>query len=293
MTGSRQLEPVVSNPPRTWPRRVRRLVVIALCTYMAVVVVVAFLQSHLIYFPSRDYFADPAKVNLPYEDLTLTTADGERVHAWHIPRESAVATVIVFHGNAGNMADRLIHAKSFHQMGYSVLLVEYRGYGRSTGRPSERGTYLDAEAAWAYLAETRGEPPGRIILYGESLGGAVAIELAARHTPAALVVECTFTSLADVAAIHYPLIPARWLLVHRYESERKVGRITCPKLFLHGQDDTLVPMRLARRLFEAAAEPKQFLETPGGHNDGGFLYSPEYGRKVQEYLSETLARQQP
>jgi hypothetical protein len=171
-------------------------------------------------------------------------------------------------------------------MGYSALVFDYRGYGGSGGTPDEKGLYRDAEAAWRYLVETRGQPSQRIVLLGRSLGAAVAIELASRHSPAALITECAFTSLVDIGRQEYPLLPVSLLCTERYESVRKVPRITCPKLFFHGAADEIIPLTNGRRLFEAAAEPKRFVQTGGGHNTSGF----EYDRASVELLRDWLDR---
>ena len=275
----------------SWSRRKRaggRLIVIAALTYVGVCVVLGLVQSKLIYFPTRDYAATPADVGLAFEDLTLRTRDGVAIAAWYIAHGEPRGSVIFFHGNAGNMSDRLPTIQALHRLGLSVLLVDYRGYGRSEGKPSEKGTYEDADAAWRYLVETRGESPDRTVLFGRSLGGAVAIELARRRNPAALVVESTFTNLLDIGRLHYPLLPVRLILTYRYDSLSKVPRITCPKLFIHGIDDTLIPFENGRRLYDAAAEPKQFLETPGGHNEGGFMYSPAFVERLHRFLAGVL-----
>ena len=273
-------------------RVVRRLLGVTLTTvvtvYVVVCAVVFSLQARLIYFPDRDYWTTPGEVGLTFDDLTLTTEDGLSLAAWYVPHAEAKGTVLFCHGNAGNIADRVESLKSFHYLGYNVLIFDYRGYGRSEGKPNEIGTYRDAEAAWQYLIETRGETPERIVLFGRSLGGAVAIDLATRHTPGALVVESTFTSVVDVGKKHYPFLPVGLLCTYRYESIKKVPWLSCPKLFIHGTDDKLVPIANGRRLFDAAAEPKGFMETPGGHNVGGFEYSPEYTRKLREWLDGAL-----
>ncbi|MBU0718760.1 MAG: alpha/beta hydrolase [Planctomycetes bacterium] len=270
-----------------------RLVVTASATYVAVCILVAIFQTHLIYFPSRDVHTTPADIGMDFEDVTLRTSDGLSIAAWYVPRSEAKATVLYCHGNAGNIADLLVTIQQLHQLGYNVLVFDYHGFGQSEGRPSERGTYLDAEAAWAYLVETRAEPPARIVVFGHSLGGAVAIELAARHEPAALVAESTFTSLADVAATHHPLLPVRVMLVHRYESIAKIARVKCPKLFLHGGSDWLIPIAQGRTLYDTASSPKEFIETPGGHNTSGFTYSPEYSEKVAGFIDEALTGSRP
>jgi fermentation-respiration switch protein FrsA (DUF1100 family) len=265
-----------------------RLTVIVLLTYVGVCVVVTFLQARLIYFPSAHYHATPADLGLSFEDLALKTSDDVSIAAWYVPHPHANHSVIFCHGNAGNMSDRLHSIKLLHDMGLAVLIFDYRGYGRSSGRPSEQGTYDDAEAAWRYLVETRGQSPDSLVLFGRSLGGAVAIDLASRHRPAALVVESTFTSLVDVGRLHYPLLPVRLLMSYRYESISKVHVIDCPKLFIHGLDDEIVPLSNGRRLFEAASEPKRFIETPGDHNNSGFTHSRRYADKLQVYLQDVL-----
>lgn len=277
-----------SAKAKSWTRRVVRLAAIVILTYVGVCVLVSLLQSKLIYFPSREYHSTPADVGLSFEDLTLTTDDGLGIAAWYVPRNEAKGTVIFCHGNAGNMADRLFIMQFFHKLGYHVFIFDYRGYGRSEGQPEEEGTYLDALAAWRFVQETKNEPPSRIVIVGRSLGGAVAIDLALRHPPAALVVEATFTSLTDVGRFHYPLLPVRWLLRYRYESIDKVSRLDCPKQFYHGRDDTLIPLENGRKLFEAAAEPKEFIETPGGHNSAGFAWSSEYTERLAMFLDEAI-----
>ena len=273
--------------------RWRRLLLVVLLTYLVVCMLVAWLQARLIYFPTHEYTQNPGDVGLEFEDLTLETGDGERIAAWYVPAQPNRGSIIFSHGNAGNMSDRLHLLQRFHHLGYNALIFDYRGYGRSTGSPGEAGTYLDAEAAWDYLVKTRGEVPGRIALFGRSLGGAVAVELARRHRPGALVVDCTFTSLVDVARVHYPLLPVSLFLVHRYESIKKVPELTCPKLFIHGRDDELIPFAQGQELYEAAASPKQFMETPGGHNEAGFDYSDEHVRQTQEFLEAALHRPAP
>ena len=272
-----------------WGRRLTRLGIITALTYLGVCVLVGLLQSRLIYFPTRGYPVTPRDIGLAFEDLMLKTADGVSIAAWYVPHADATGSVIFCHGNAGNISDRLHSVRLLHDIGLNVLIFDYRGFGRSEGRPTEQGTYADAQAAWRYLAETRGELPGRVVLFGRSLGGAVAIELANQHTPAALVVESTFASLIDVGRLHYPFLPVRLLLSYRYESIDKVSQITCPKLFLHGTDDTLIPLSNSRKLFDAAIEPKRFIETPGGHNEAGFTYSPDFTNRLATFIDEVLS----
>lgn len=278
------------RPPRRLRTRVLRLIVIAAGTYAGVCLLLAFLQKRLIYFPTAEYRETPADRGLEYEDLTLTTADGVSIAAWYAPNPAPKASVIFFHGNGGNMGGRVDTLRILHRGGYSVLMVDYRGYGRSEGKPTEQGTYTDAEAAWRYLVETRGEPPHRIVLFGRSLGGAIAIELARRHEPGALVVDSTFTNLYDIGRLHYPFLPVGWLLSYRYDSLEKVPHVHCPKLFIHAEDDSLIPIENGRELYAAAAEPKEFLATPGEHNTGGFEYSPHYDARVVDFINRAIKK---
>lgn len=272
-------------------RALRRLLVIIVCTYASVCLLVWLFQTRLIYFPSRELGATPSDVGLAYEDLRLQTSDGVAIAAWYVAHPEPQGTILFCHGNAGNISHRLAGIQEMHRLGYSVLIFDYRGFGQSEGSPGEAGTYRDVEAAWEYLTKTRAEPPDRIVLFGRSLGGAVVIELADRlgdGGPAALVVESTFARMADIGQKHYPFLPIRWLITHRYDSIDKVGRLSCPKLFLHGSDDKLIPIADGRRLYEAAAEPKLFIETPGGHNNAGFAHAPEYAAKLADFLHKAI-----
>ena len=294
-------DPPVSNAsdvaPSNSARRTRPLRLLAICagailaTYLIVCAAIFFWQERLIYFPTRDYWSTPAGLALTYEDITLTTDDGRSLAAWYLPHSTPKGTIVFFHGNGGNMAESLQTLKCFHRLGYSTLAFDYRGYGRSDGTPDEDGTYRDAEAAWRYLVQTRGVAPEDIVLFGRSLGGAVAIELATRHRPRALVVESTFTSLVAIGKSEYPFLPVTLLCTNRYESIKKVPGILCPKLFIHSTGDEIVPFEQGQRLFAAAAEPKRFLETPGGHNSGGFEYNPKYTQRLGQWLADVSTPQ--
>ncbi len=247
-------------------------------------------QDRLIFMPGPPSSMTPADVKLAFEDLALSTPDGATIDAWFVPHDAPRATILITYGNASNMAEQLTTAKTFHRLDYATMLLEYPGYGRSAGKPGEQPFYAAAEAAWRYLIEVRGLTPGQIVLFGRSIGGAVAIELAHRHAPAALIVESSFTSMVDMGQAQYPLLPIRLIARHRFTSIEKVPQIACPKLFLHGERDTLVPIAMARRLFDAAAEPKHFIATPGDHNSSGFEYSHATIDAVAEWLADALGR---
>lgn len=260
--------------------------------YAVLCVIVAVFQGRLVYFPGGAPDLDPGHLGLAFEDLYLETSDGVRIHAWLIPAERAPGTspsVILFHhGNAGNIGHRLHAARAFRDMGHDVLLFDYRGYGLSEGSPDEAGTYLDAEAAHDHLTGA-GYAPGRILAYGESLGGGVAVELARRRPLAALVVEDTFSSLVGLGAEIYPWLPVRLLARIRYDSAAKIGALELPLLVLHSPGDELVPYAHGERLYELASEPRTFIATRGGHNDGGFLLDAAYIEEVAAFLDAALA----
>lgn len=282
----------VGSGPGSWKRAALRVGIIAVVTYLVVVIVTAVFQRHLIYFPSRALEALPSDVGLRYESVDFTAGDGVRLHGWYVPREDAIATFLFCHGNAGNISHRLVTMQTLHMLGFNVFVFDYRGYGRSAGKPEEKGLYLDAQAAWDYLTHTRGETAERIVLSGESLGGAVAVDLATHVQPLALVIESTFTSLADVGRKHYPLMPVRLIIGDQYRSVEKIGVVKCPVLIFHGSDDELVPIAMARELFAAAHEPKQFIETPGGHNEAGFAYAREHAEAVREFIKQAMQPKQ-
>lgn len=245
-----------------------------------------FSQEKMVYYPQigREIRSTPDEHGLDYEPLTLLTPDGERLDAWFVPKERAQASVLILHGNAGNMSHRLETIAMFHRLGYNVLIFDYRGYGRSTGQPSEAGLYRDAQTAWDYLVRQRGISPERIILFGESLGGAVAAWLAARGHAGALVLSSAFISVPELAADLYPWLPMKWLARLRYDTRAALAETTCPVLIAHSPDDEIVPFRHGQALFNAAAEPKVFLPLAGGHNDGFIFMRPAWVEALAEFL---------
>jgi len=258
--------------------------------YVALLAVLVVFQSRFIYFPEmgRGDRATPALLRLPFEELRLSTADGETLHGWFVPAPEARATVLFLHGNAGSIVHRLDWLPMFRQLHLSVLMVDYRGYGESTGHPSEAGTHADAEAAWRYLSETRRIPPGRIVVFGESLGGAVAAHLAARRNPGALVLHSAFTSAPDLAADLYPFLPARRLTRFTYDTLASVKTTSIPLLVAHSPQDEIVPLAHGRRLYDASPGPKQWLELAGTHNNGFIFMRTEWVHQFDEFLKRHL-----
>jgi uncharacterized protein len=246
--------------------------------------VVRQVLNSLLYFPSKAILETPADAGLDFHDLAIETADGERLHGWWVAaRSTPAAHVLLCHGNAGNVGDRVLHAQLLCEAGLDVLLFDYRGYGRSTGRPGEQGLYRDARAAREALLREPGVDPGRLVYVGESLGGAVALELALEHPPAGLVLQSTFTGVREMAALHYPFVPAR-LVPEAYPSLARIPALRAPLLVLHGDRDDIVPVDQGRALFEAAPEPKEIRLFPGlGHNDLVPLAGRAYGEAIADF----------
>jgi uncharacterized protein len=244
------------------------------------------LVDALVYFPDRELYGDPADAGLAFTDLTIPTEDGERLHGWWIPAREAPARahVLFFHGNAGNVSHRLAHARHLTAAGLDLLLVDYRGYGRSTGRPSEEGLHRDARAARAALTAGAQVDPARLVYMGESLGGAVALRLAVEAPPRLCVLQSTFTSLRDVARAHYPP-PLPALAGDAYPSLERIARLRARVLVLHGEEDEIVPAAHGRALHAAAPEPKRLRLVPGaGHNDLVDVMGESYGTEVASWL---------
>jgi len=244
-------------------------------------------RSHM-YYPRSEIEASPSEIGLAYQDIFLTTSDGVRIHGWWIPADTSRSTILFCHGNAGNISHRLASILIFHQLGLNVFIFDYRGYGKSTGSPSEKGTYRDAAAAYDYLRKKRGIIPGKIIIFGRSLGGAVAVELAGEKEAGGLICESAFTSAVDMGKNIFPFLPADLLVFDKYDSISRVGRLSLPKLFIHSREDNLIPFEHGERLYRAASPPKDFLEIRGDHNEG-FLISEEIYRKtIDNFLTRII-----
>lgn len=258
--------------------------------YSAIVLLVFLFQSRLVFFPDsvREYDATPQALGLAYESALIRTADGETLHSWWIPVQGEAAargTVLLFHGNAGNISHRIDYARMFNRMGYACLLVDYRGYGKSSGSPSEEGTYQDALAAWNWLS-SRGLRPGDVVIAGESLGGGIATWLATQHAPRALLLMSAFTSIPDMAAKIYPFLPVRLISRISYDNLANLRRIKAPVLIAHSRGDEVVPFAHGEALYAAAGEPKQFLEMQGSHNTGFIFAREDWVRAVEKFLEQ-------
>ena len=262
-------------------------VVIIVGIVCGVLVALAYLlQSRFVYFPIRTLVADPSDVGLASENINLETVDGIRLCGWFVPRDKAKGVILFCHGNAGNISHRLESIQVFHRLGLDVFIFDYRGYGQSQGRPTEHGTYEDVKAAWQYLTQERNLPPKKIILFGRSIGGAIASNLARDHMPGAVILESTFTSMPDLAADIYPFPLVRHFTRFNYNTEEYIREVDCPILIIHSRDDDIVPFSHSRRLFEIATEPKRFLEITGTHNEGFVEAGKHYEDGLNVFISE-------
>ncbi len=268
-------------------RRVQGPLLFVAALIAALVVLPWVFQRRLIYFPSTAPPPPAAQLLADAEDVAFETADGLRLEAWFVRGDGAAApTVLVLNGNAGDRSLRSGLAETFRAAAAAnVLLTDYRGYAGNPGRPTETGLLEDARAARAWLATRDDVDPERLVYFGESLGSGVAVALAAEQPPAALVLRSPFTSLADVGRLHFPLLPVRTMLKDRFPSIERIGSVGCPVLIVAGDRDTIVPVGLSRRLFEAAGEPREWVVVEGAdHNDAALTDGDAWGAELRAFL---------
>lgn len=259
-------------------------ILISLIIVIALFVIgIRCLEYKSIFYPVRSIAATPAFIGIPFEDIFFKTEDGVSINAWLVKSSTARGTVIICHGNAGNIGDRLEKIRLFHQLGFNVFIIDYRGYGKSQGRPSEAGLYKDAVGAYDYLRTRKDIDHKHLIGYGASLGGAVIIDLATRRELAALIIHSSFTNAADMAKTIYPFLPS-FLLGTKLDSLTKVRTLKTPKIFIHSREDEMIPFRLGERLYQEAAAPKEFLESSGGHNDILLDFEEKIARELVTFL---------
>lgn len=246
------------------------------------------LQRRMIFFPTSALEYTPADLGIPYEDVRIRTADGVTIHGWIVQCVGCEVTLLFFHGNGGNIGDRVENVRRLHELGLRVFILDYRGYGLSEGSPSEQGLYEDAQAAYTYLVSRDDINPDRIAMFGRSLGGAVAVDLASRVPCWRLILESTFTSAADMAGQLLPFLPLGRLITERFDSLSKIGNVRAPLLQFHGTQDEVVPYRLGQKLHESARQPKEFVPIPGAtHNDTYLVGGRAYFEKIRSFLTES------
>ncbi len=268
-----------------------RLLAVAAVCYLFLLLVLRLNEARMLYVPgaARTLLDPPAELALDVRKVTVTASDGVRLVSWAMPvQDGAGYWLLICHGNAGNISEagRPYHYAGLRALGVSLLAFDYRGYGESEGAPTEEGLYLDAEAAYYYLRDSLGVPAERIVLFGHSLGSAVAVELAGRVPVAALILDGALSSVVERAQELFPYAPVRWIARSRYPSIDRIGRLRVPKLFLHARGDEVVPLAHGRRLYEAAAPPKRFVELAGTHGDAFVADSAAYYGAIGRFLTE-------
>ena len=265
----------------------KSLIILAILAYCGVLALMYVFQRSLMYFPDRTR-TPPAAAGLPQaEEVILTSSDAEHLVAWHVPPHDAKPVVIYFQGNAGALNLRADRFRWLTADGFGLVALSYRGYGGSTGNPTEAGMLLDAAAAYGFAAARY--PAGRIVLWGESLGTGVAIALAAERQTGGIILDAPFTSAADVGASAYPFIPVRWFIKDTFRSDERIGRVKAPLLVLHGEMDRIIPVRFGERLFTLANEPKRMVRFPSsGHVNLDDHGAPDAVRVFLNGLPRTL-----
>ena len=267
------------------------LLTVAASIYVLLALTLYLLQGKMVFLsnlPGRALTASPGNIGLEYEDVYLTTSDDERLHGWYAPASKSKGVVLFFHGNAGNISHRLDSIGIFQQLGLDTFIIDYRGYGQSTGKTTEQGTYLDAQAAWSYLVEKRGIPADRIIIFGRSLGGAIGTWLGAQHAPAAVIIESSFTSGVDMARRLYPFLPVRLITRLRYPVAQYASRLECPVLVVHSRNDEIIPFAMGQSIFAAVKQRKSFLELRGDHNNGFYISRHDYFEGMNSFIESVL-----
>ena len=266
------------------------LLFVPVAAYLALLVLLRLSEPRLLYYPGPRgaLLPPPPSLGLPVEQVRFASGDGTTLVAWIIRTDAAAPWLLICHGNGGNIADagRPQHYAGLRATGLNLLAFDYRGYGESEGTPDEAGLYEDAEAAYRLLRDSLAVPPERIVLFGHSLGSAVAVELARRVPAAGLVLDGALTSVPDRAQEIYRFVPVRWIARSRYASRDKIGRLTLPKLFLHAEHDEVIPIAHGRRLFAAAPEPKRFVALAGGHGDAFERDSTAYFGAIRRFVAE-------
>ncbi|MCK4606151.1 MAG: alpha/beta hydrolase [candidate division Zixibacteria bacterium] len=274
----------IRNAKVTIPRMFLSVIIIVAGAFLLFGAYLYFRQDRMVFCPTTELVDTPSSLGLSFEEVYVDVAGSEKVHAWYFPA-GAARTVLFCHGNGGNISHRLETAEFVTGLGVNILLFDYRGYGRSDGSPSESKVYADAEACYRWLLSEKGVQPQDIVVFGRSLGGAVAIELASLVDCGALVVESSFTSARDMARLIFPYFPATYLLRYKFDSIGKIASAGCPVLVTHSVEDDLIPFAMGRRLFDSAREPKRFVRFYGRHNERDYLCNPSYIEAVRDIVT--------
>jgi uncharacterized protein len=243
-----------------------------------------YIEVRTLFYPTKQLASFPDRAGLGFKDIFFKAADNVELNGWFIPWKDAKYTILFSHGNAGNISHRIEKLKFFNKLGYNVFIFDYEGYGKSQGKPSEKNLYRDVTAAYGYLLSS-GITQEQIIGYGESIGGAVIVDLASRKSIKAIILDSTLTSVKDMIKDVYPFLPY-WVFSSRFDSEAKISNIKIPKLIIHSQDDEIIPFKLGKKLYEASVEPKEFLKIQGGHNSNFFESEKILKEKISDFIGD-------
>ena len=251
-------------------------------------------ENNLIYHPAKypEGLWDTSNMPLPVQDVWFEAEDGVKLHGWYVPSEEAIATLLFFHGNAGNITHRLENIFLLHHLKLNVFIFDYRGFGRSEGEPGEDGIQLDSQAAYDTVLTQPGVSLPSLFIFGRSLGGVFASYTATKNPAAGLILESTFTNAEDMADRMFPVLPVDWFISSEFDTVGRVAQLSLPKLFIHGTMDNVIPFTLGRELYKAAAEPKEFYTIVGaGHNNTWYIGGKDYFDKIKEFITRTVAGQ--
>ena len=279
--GSEHFKPYANMPVK---ESMTSYVIIIVIGLLLLNVWMHFQQPRMIFYPIRELYQTPADWGLDYEDVTFNTADNVQLHGWYIPQQPSEQVLLFFHGNAGNISHRRDSIELFHRLGLNVFIIDYRGYGKSSGRPGEQGLYEDAAAAWRYLTEEKGIANDQILIFGRSLGGAVAASLASGVQARGLILESTFSSARDFAKTAFPVLSRLVSTRYDFNTAENIRQVNYPVLVLHSPDDEIMPFQLGEKVFHAAQQPKHFVRMQGDHNNGFLQSQPEYAQEFDNWL---------
>lgn len=241
-------------------------------------------QPGMIFYPDSSIVMTPRDWDMEYQDVQLKSKDGVNLHGWYLPVKNSKKLVLFFHGNAGNISHRGDSIKIFHELRLNVLIIDYRSYGKSEGKASESGLYEDAATAWNYLQQTLGYSPDDIIIFGRSLGGAIATELATKVNAGGLIVESSFSSIKQMSRIRLPFISRLVYSRYSFDTESKINQVRFPVLVIHSPDDEMIPYSFGEKIFNAANSPKYFYKMTGSHNEGFQQSMPEYRQQLEIFI---------
>ena len=264
------------------------VVVVALVAFAGLLVAC---ERKLIYHPTlypQGYW-EPGAMGVSVEDVDFQAEDGVELHGWYVQSLEARATLLWFHGNAGNITHRLQNIKLLEPLKLNIFIFDYRGYGKSAGEPDEQGIYMDSQAAYDFVTQEKNIAPEKLILFGRSLGGVFAVDVAEKNPAAGLILESVFTTAQDMAKKMFPILPIGWAISSKLDNVNRVADLKLPKLFLHGDQDEVVPYKLGRQVFTAAGEPKEFYEIKGArHNDTIFVGGEPYFATIEQFISKVV-----